>query len=538
MNKRFPKNFTFEAVRKFCGNSHTSNDSEKEQDKRGKRRLRKFIKIIGFVSVLLGLILTYIQIRYMAEDIKSNVNQCELNNFLVLRNQYHEMRKGFPSREQRYLVGSDSKDSSEWEKIQDYWNHAHDEWIFSRNLNSEILKDDYYGPATAYSLDYKQADRTCLYVSVLEDLWRREYWPTGHQNLKDEFCIYLILHLCKINATSTNHTVPIPDFLFNTFKQIEEKTGGSALIKKIDTNNIINSNVVLDPKPSRDYWIRVVSAKQSHKMESPNEQASAEISVSSRVADGSIHEANSAVHERNEIFMLLTYSIVAADWQTSDSENPRGHNIGAILVDNETLEPVHWSCNSNAKYNDSTQHAEVRLIQQFISQNNEIKYLDKYTVYTTLEPCAMCSGMMCLTKVSDIIYGQSDTGFGNTFERLALDSTKCLGDHGYSPYPRLPNIVAKTSLGICKRLETENQKYAQTNPDDSITSFLSSKQAERIYFDAINQFQNFKTVFPENEAVYKRCIDFYNKNFPEKSVIIKSKASSEALSNVQPSLSL
>ncbi len=50
--------------------------------------------------------------------------------------------------------------------------------------------------------------------------------------------------------------------------------------------------------------------------------------------------------------------------------------------------------------------------------------LKKHTVYTTLEPCAQCSGMMTLCSIERTVYGQTDPGFGKAMERLALDSKK------------------------------------------------------------------------------------------------------------------
>jgi len=69
------------------------------------------------------------------------------------------------------------------------------------------------------------------------------------------------------------------------------------------------------------------------------------------------------------------------------------------------------------------------------------KYLDGYTIYTTLEPCAMCSGMMALTKVKRAVYGNPTHLYGRAIERLMLDS-RALKDPsdgrslGFKPYPR------------------------------------------------------------------------------------------------------
>ncbi len=136
--------------------------------------------------------------------------------------------------------------------------------------------------------------------------------------------------------------------------------------------------------------------------------------------------------ERDEIFMLQAYAVVFKDWQTQGKPNPRGYNVGAVLVDSRTQIPVAWGRNSIASTKNPTQHAEVRLIQSYIESqipdSSGNVYLDHFTVYTTLEPCAMCAGMMCLTKIPRIVYGQSDddkngrTGYGKAVERFRRES--------------------------------------------------------------------------------------------------------------------
>ena len=36
------------------------------------------------------------------------------------------------------------------------------------------------------------------------------------------------------------------------------------------------------------------------------------------------------------------------------------------------------------------------------------KYLDKCTLYVTLEPCVMCTGASFWTRISKVVYGASD----------------------------------------------------------------------------------------------------------------------------------
>ena len=95
--------------------------------------------------------------------------------------------------------------------------------------------------------------------------------------------------------------------------------------------------------------------------------------------------------ERDEIFSLLAYSVVFKNWQTT-TDHPRGHNIGAVLVSGDN-EIVNWARNCNAITGNGTQHGEVRLMIGYLNQARSYS-LRGHTVYTSLEPCAQCSGMM------------------------------------------------------------------------------------------------------------------------------------------------
>ena len=99
--------------------------------------------------------------------------------------------------------------------------------------------------------------------------------------------------------------------------------------------------------------------------------------------------------------------------------------------------------------------------------------LKDHTVYTTLNPCAMCAGMMTLTSVKRTVYGMKDPGFGNALKRLQLN-TSSLG--GYKPYPR-PVISDKSPSMFRKQLD---EAYAIKG--GSITKFLLTDEAKAPLF--------------------------------------------------------
>ena len=79
--------------------------------------------------------------------------------------------------------------------------------------------------------------------------------------------------------------------------------------------------------------------------------------------------------------------------------------FGAVLVkDNEIVFE-----NENQIYtkNDPTFHAELGLIRRFTEETG-ITDLSDYTLYSSCEPCFMCSGAMVWTKLGRLVYAASD----------------------------------------------------------------------------------------------------------------------------------
>ena len=79
--------------------------------------------------------------------------------------------------------------------------------------------------------------------------------------------------------------------------------------------------------------------------------------------------------------------------------------VGAIIVYNSKI--IARSHNLCEKLIDFTAHAEM---QVFTSASNYLqsKYLDKCSLYVTLEPCLMCAGAAYWTRIGKIIFGAND----------------------------------------------------------------------------------------------------------------------------------
>ena len=91
--------------------------------------------------------------------------------------------------------------------------------------------------------------------------------------------------------------------------------------------------------------------------------------------------------------------------------------VGAIIVcQNKIIARGH---NLTETLTDVTAHAEM---QVFTAASNYLgsKYLNKCTLYVTLEPCCMCAGAAYWTQIGKIVYGASDENRGFIKPQLPL----------------------------------------------------------------------------------------------------------------------
>ncbi|MEZ5102987.1 MAG: deaminase [Draconibacterium sp.] len=141
---------------------------------------------------------------------------------------------------------------------------------------------------------------------------------------------------------------------------------------------------------------------------------------------------NKEQKEIDEIYSLLICSIVYDDWQGADRprDKRRGYNIGSLIV-NENNEPVYSSLNSINSTNNTTQHGEVRAITGYLNDSSMYN-LKGHTIYTTLEPCVMCAGLIIMSSTQRVVYMQNDIDYSKAFERLAIDTKEC-GDIHHIP---------------------------------------------------------------------------------------------------------
>ncbi|MFN0140033.1 MAG: tRNA adenosine(34) deaminase TadA [Pyrinomonadaceae bacterium] len=84
--------------------------------------------------------------------------------------------------------------------------------------------------------------------------------------------------------------------------------------------------------------------------------------------------------------------------------------VGAVIVD-EKGAILSAACNLTIKNIDPTAHAEILALRIAAARVGNYR-LNGATVYTTIEPCAMCAGALVNARVARLVYGAADERFG------------------------------------------------------------------------------------------------------------------------------
>lgn len=98
--------------------------------------------------------------------------------------------------------------------------------------------------------------------------------------------------------------------------------------------------------------------------------------------------------------------------------------IGACIVDSEN-KLLALSGNRTRTDCDPTAHAEILVLREAAQKIGNYRLTDT-TIYTTIEPCAMCAGSLIQARVKRLVYGSPDERFGAVESVFRLCDTSSL----------------------------------------------------------------------------------------------------------------
>jgi tRNA(Arg) A34 adenosine deaminase TadA len=141
--------------------------------------------------------------------------------------------------------------------------------------------------------------------------------------------------------------------------------------------------------------------------------------------------------------------MLAAIRQAIKSQENGDYPIGAALYNIKTKQ-ILLGHNYTKLKDDSTRHAEIELIREAVSKQSG-PYLSDWVLYTTHEPCPMCSGAAVWAKVAGIVFAlpmeeMADRTNDNAHYRWRMIKVKC------------SNVIKDTKIRLI-----ENYLYAKAS---------------------------------------------------------------------------
>ena len=98
--------------------------------------------------------------------------------------------------------------------------------------------------------------------------------------------------------------------------------------------------------------------------------------------------------------------------------------IGACLID-KNGELLASAGNRTITDSDPTAHAEILILREAAGKIGNYR-LTETTVYTTIEPCAMCAGALVNARIKRLVFGAHDPRFGAVESVFRLCDTSSL----------------------------------------------------------------------------------------------------------------
>ena len=129
--------------------------------------------------------------------------------------------------------------------------------------------------------------------------------------------------------------------------------------------------------------------------------------------------------------------------------------FGAVLVkDNEMV-----FTNENQIYtrHDPTFHGEAGLIREFCAQTG-ITDLQEYAMYSSCEPCFMCSGAMVWVKLGRLVYAASNMELEKILGNEGCNCSKMVFDNSFWQPQVTAGVLREESLVILKAYFEKHEK--------------------------------------------------------------------------------
>ena len=129
--------------------------------------------------------------------------------------------------------------------------------------------------------------------------------------------------------------------------------------------------------------------------------------------------------------------------------------FGAVLVKDGEI--VFTNENQIYSKHDPSFHAEAGLIREFCAKTG-ISNLQEYTMYSSCDPCFMCSGAMVWVKLGRLVYGASNIELENILGNEGCNCSKLVFDNSFWKPEVTEGVLRDESLEVLKEYFSKHKK--------------------------------------------------------------------------------
>jgi len=129
--------------------------------------------------------------------------------------------------------------------------------------------------------------------------------------------------------------------------------------------------------------------------------------------------------------------------------------FGAVLVKDDVV----IFTNENQIYtgHDPTFHGEMGLIRRFCEETG-ITDLHEYTLYSSCEPCFMCSGAMVWVKLGRLVYGASNIDLEGILGNNGCNCSKIVFDNSFWKPEVTSGVLRDQALEVLREYFSQHCK--------------------------------------------------------------------------------
>lgn len=129
--------------------------------------------------------------------------------------------------------------------------------------------------------------------------------------------------------------------------------------------------------------------------------------------------------------------------------------FGAVLVKDDKV--VYTNENQIYTRHDPSYHAEAGLIRRFCGETG-ITDLQDYTMYSSCEPCFMCSGALVWVRLGRLVFGASNNDLEKILGNDGCECSRIVFENSFWKPKVTSGVLREESVEILKEYFSKHEK--------------------------------------------------------------------------------